>query len=91
MLDALLLVQENNFMGNIKEKHKEEAPKRMHFATVELMKRGVQVVQVNPEKIEFDFKGEKVSFWPYTGWASGKSIEDGRGIKKLLKQLDNNS
>jgi len=25
--------------------------------------------------------------WPYTGWFSGKGVKDGRGIKKLLKQI----
>lgn len=29
-----------------------------------------------------------VDFWPYTGWWSGKGIGSGRGVKNLLKQLE---
>lgn len=34
-------------------------------------------------------KGERVVYYPYSGWASGKSIKDCRGLKNLLKQLKN--
>ena len=33
------------------------------------------------------FDNEKVKFFPYSGWHTGKSIKDGRGIENLLKQL----
>jgi hypothetical protein len=36
------------------------------------------------------FKNELVKFFPYSGWHTGKSIVDGRGIKKLLAQLKEN-
>jgi len=32
--------------------------------------------------------GSTINFFPYSGWHSGKSIEDGRGFKNLLKQLN---
>jgi len=37
--------------------------------------------------LEFMFKGAKVKYFPFTGWASGKSIKDGRGFKNLINQL----
>lgn len=77
-------------MGNkLKSKVMIEQPQRMAYAMQELRKRCINPEQINDVKIEFIWKGETISFWPYTGWASGKSIEDGRGIKNLLKQIDN--
>ena len=37
--------------------------------------------------INFQFKGHNVSYFPYSGWATGKTIKDGRGLQNLLKQL----
>lgn len=31
--------------------------------------------------------GHAVMHYPFTGWHTGKSIKDGRGIQNLLKQL----
>lgn len=28
-----------------------------------------------------------ISFFPFTGWFSGKKVVDGRGIENLIKQL----
>ena len=37
--------------------------------------------------ISFMFKCHKVLFYPYTGWFTGKSVKDGRGLQNLLKQI----
>lgn len=37
--------------------------------------------------IEFEYKGHIVKYFPYSGWATGKTIKDGRGLDNLLKQL----
>lgn len=37
--------------------------------------------------ITFTFKGNLIHFFPYSGWHSGKGIKDGRGLSKLLKQI----
>lgn len=42
---------------------------------------------VDKSIICFLWKGEKITFYPYSGWATGKGIVDGRGLKNLLKQL----
>lgn len=69
------------------EKQKELEPKRMAFAVLTLEKAGFKPAIVNPAKIEFIFKNEKISFWPYSGWHSGKTIKDGRGLNSLLDQI----
>ena len=62
-------------------------PLRMDKAVSELEKRGFTVTH-NETRIDFMYDGHKVLFFPYSGWASGSSIKDGRGLKNLLRQLD---
>lgn len=69
------------------DRQKELEPKRMAFAIKALEKAGFNPIRVNESKIEFNYLEEVISFWPYSGWHSGKSIKDGRGIENLLKQL----
>lgn len=66
-----------------------EEPKRMIFAKSKLKELNIKTTQINDSLIEFEFKGSIVKFFPFTGWASGKTIKDGRGIKNLIKQLSN--
>lgn len=68
-------------------RQKELEPKRMAFAIKALEKAGFNPIKVNESKIEFNYLDEVISFWSYSGWHSGKSIKDGRGIENLLKQL----
>lgn len=37
--------------------------------------------------IEFEYKGHIVKYFPYSGWATGKTIKDGRGLMNLINQL----
>lgn len=60
---------------------------RMDYAVSEIMKLGYIVTHQDETKLQFEFKGENVTMFPYTGWHTGKSITDGRGIKNLLKQI----
>lgn len=68
------------------ERELELTPKRFDFAVKELGKLGFNV-NVGANEISFMFKGSIVVLFPYSGWHSGKSIKDGRGINNLLKQL----
>lgn len=70
------------------EKQKELEPKRMEFAYNCITNLGLEITSKTESKIEFIFKNEKVILFPYSGWHSGKSIKDGRGINNLLKQLN---
>lgn len=63
-------------------------PKRIQYATDRISKLGYEIKYQDNTKIKFDYQGEEVTLFPYSGWHSGKSIKDGRGIENLLKQLN---
>lgn len=69
------------------ERQYELEPKRFEYAVAEIEKLGFKITYRDDHKINFWFNGSAVHFYPYTGWASGKTIVDGRGIENLLKQL----
>lgn len=70
-----------------KEQRRKKEPKRMLYAIDRLSQKGFTPV-VHGSYIEFEYKGSIVRFFPYTGWATGKTIKDGRGINNLIKQLN---
>ena len=73
-----------------KERKKALEPSRVDYATNKLLENGFMPTYEDGQKIEFMHNGCKVTLFPYTGWFSGKSVRDGRGINNLLKQLKNN-
>lgn len=54
---------------------------------MEITNLGLKITSITQKMIEFEFKGHTVRFYPYSGWATGKSIKDGRGLNNLIKQL----
>lgn len=64
-------------------------PLRIAYAAEKISAMGFDVVshEDGSQRITFEFKGTTVTFWPYSGWASGKTIKDGRGLAKLLEQI----
>ncbi len=63
-------------------------PDRIAYAMRRLKEAGVDCYYNRVQKyIEFQFKGSFVKFFPFTGWATGKTIKDGRGLQNLLKQI----
>jgi len=66
---------------------KELQPKRMQYAINMIEKAGCEITFQDDKEIVFQYQDERVNFFPYTGWATGKSIKDGRGIDNLIKQL----
>lgn len=62
-------------------------PQRMQFCQEKLEAAGFQVTVRGDKQLEFEFKGAIVRFWPYSGWASGRTIKDGRGFDKLMAQV----
>ena len=65
----------------------EAEPKRIEYAKQELSKLGYEITYEDNTKIQFDYKGNTVTMFPYSGWYSGKKIKSGRGIHELLKLL----
>lgn len=75
-------------MSNRLDQEREQTlqPKRMEYACKKIAALGF-VYMADNTKICFTYKGHQVSFYPYSGWHTGKSIKDGRGLENLLKQI----
>lgn len=69
------------------ERQNKLEPKRIEFAKKEIEKLGYIVKQMGNTKLQFEYNGSAVYFFPYSGWHSGKTIQDGRGLENLLKQI----
>jgi len=69
-----------------KEREAEFQPKRIEYA-IDKLNSIVSLTSITETEIQFYWKGELIKFFPYSGWHTGKSIKDGRGIEKLLNQL----
>ena len=66
-------------------------PARLNYALGEVMRYNKNV-RVNSENIIIPLPGGTITFWPFTGWYQGQKPYGkikGRGVKNLLKQLDN--
>lgn len=70
------------------DRQKEFEPKRMDYAMTQLRRRGYKPVQHGHDLITFMYKGQEIKLFPYSGWHTGKTINDGRGIGRLLSQLE---
>jgi len=84
-----VFIQKKFKMSNRLDQGREERlqPKRMKNCKAKLEQLGFEVEQAGDIQLRFTFKGSVISFWPYSGWHSGKTIKDGRGFLNLLKQL----
>lgn len=70
------------------ERQKELEPKRMDAAILALDKLGITPILTTSTRIEFEYKGSSVFYYPYSGWHTGKTIKNGRGLQNLLKQIN---
>lgn len=70
-----------------KEREVELTPIRVQTAVSELRKLNIKGIDIRATIVKFEWKGSKITYYPYSGWASGKTITDGRGLQNLLKQL----
>lgn len=70
-----------------KEREKKLTPTRITYAIEKISELGIFVEKKDEKTLRFWWKNEIVTYYPYSGWHTGKSIIDGRGIDNLLKQL----
>ena len=70
-----------------KDREAELQPERMEYAINELAKLGYTITYKDKTRIEFGYMDAIVTLFPFSGWHTGKSIKDGRGLNNLLKQL----
>ena len=69
------------------ERQQRLEPKRIDYAVRRIEKLGYEIIHRDNHMIKFIHKGQPVFFYPYSGWATGKTIQDGRGLQRLLRQL----
>lgn len=69
------------------EREQRLQPERMKHAKGKIEALGYLVEQVGDDQLCFTHNSQTVRFYPYSGWATGKSIKDGRGLAHLLNQL----
>jgi hypothetical protein len=76
-------------MSNRLDKQKEEKlqPIRINVAITKITELGYEIIDRKKVSLSFMFKGSKVTYFPYSGWASGKTITDGRGLENLINQI----
>ncbi len=70
------------------ERQKELEPKRMEYAKSQIEKLGYEIEFEDNVELKFrSTTGNLISFFPYSGWYSGKGIGSGRGIDNLLNLI----
>ena len=71
------------------ERQERLEPERIAHAVRRIEQLGLIITLRYYKKILFIYKGKIVTFFLYRGLATGKTIQDGRGLDKLIKQLKN--
>jgi hypothetical protein len=80
------LADDFNELKKAKLEHRAEVePSRTEYAIKQLKEKG-HVVRVSDEQLLV--VNGYIKFWPFTGWFSGKGIGSGRGIRNLIKKLE---
>lgn len=76
-------------MSNRLDSQREEKlqPKRVEYARTQIESLGYEIISETKTYLMFMYNGSTIRLFPYSGWHTGKTIKDGRGIDKLLKQI----
>lgn len=72
------------------ERQMELEPQRIEYAKRKISELGYAITHEDGNSIQFVHAGKTVTLYPYSGWFSGKTVRDGRGLHHLLQQLKNN-
>lgn len=76
-------------MSRLRSRQKDLEPSRIDYALQRLNDLRFDVEFDSKNRcLRFEYKSNRITFFPYTGWFSGKGIQDGRGIHNLIKQLE---
>lgn len=60
------------------------SPQQIENALIDI---GLDVISTDKGVVKFWYKGNVITYYHKKQWASGRGITDGRGWKKLYKQL----
>lgn len=75
-------------MGRLDKKRQDKLePIRIQTAINKLNKI-VFILSVTDKEIRFMYKDHIITFYAYSGWFTGKTVTDGRGLDNLIKQLN---
>lgn len=75
-------------MDEEKKKRKDKLePMRMEYSIKRITGLGYEIISKDYSQIQFIFNGSPVTLFPYTGWFTGKTVTDGRGINNLIEQI----
>ena len=69
------------------ERQRRLEPERVAYAKKKFAALGLTATEHNGNELRFQYKGAEVRFYPYSGWATGATIQDGRGLRNLLNQI----
>ena len=69
------------------ERQTQLEPKRMVYAKEKLQELGFEIQCEDQNRLMFLYNGNKIEFFPYSGWYFGKGIASGRGLVNLLNKL----
>lgn len=69
------------------ERQSQLEPYRIEVAKESLEACGYKIINEDDTKIQFRYKYNVITLFPYSGWYTGKGIKDGRGLANLLKEL----
>lgn len=69
------------------ERQQRLEPKRMNAAVQSITNLGFSIEKKTSTFLQFVYNGSTITYFVYSGWATGKSIKDGRGLDNLLNQL----
>lgn len=69
------------------EKQQMLEPKRMQVAKDAIQKLGLPITYSDETTLKFRYNDHIITYYPYSGWHTGKGIKDGRGLQNLLNQL----
>lgn len=72
------------------EREQRLQPERIKSAKAEIERLGFVVQFEDNTSLKFQYLGNLITFFPYSGWFSGKGVKDGRGLKNLLEQISPN-
>ena len=72
------------------EREKRLQPDRIKEAKYQIGRLGFVINFEDDTTIKFQYRGNIITFYPYSGWFSGKGIRDGRGLQNLISQISPN-
>ena len=72
------------------EREQRLQPERIKSAKAEIERLGFVIQFEDNTSLKFQYLGNLITFFPYSGWFSGKGVKDGRGLKNLLEQISPN-